>query len=82
MTHRPPFDRTKLMTRRTPITAPTPSAPLIDIDQAAQRLGVTVRSMRRLIDERRIPHHKIGKYVRFGPADLDRFAIQGRVDRL
>ena len=70
------------MTRRTPITAPAPSAPLVDIDQAAQRLGVTVRSMRRLIDERRIPHHKIGKYVRFGPADLDRFAIQGRVDRL
>ena len=68
------------MTRRTPITAPAPSAPLVDIDQAAQRLGVTVRSMRRLIDERRIPHHKIGKYVRFGPADIDHFAIQGRVE--
>ena len=68
------------MTRRTPITAPAPSAPLIDIDQAAQRLGVTVRFMRRLIDERRIPYHKIGKYVRFDPADLDRFAMQGRVE--
>ena len=36
--------------------------------------------MRRLVDERRIPFHKIGKYVRFDPADIDRFAIQGRVE--
>ena len=43
-------------------------------------LGVTVRFMRRLIDERRIPYHKIGKYVRFDPADIDHFAIQGRVE--
>ena len=60
--------------------APAPSAPLIDIDHAAERLGVTTRFMRRLVDERRIPFHKIGKYVRFDPADIDRFAIQGRVE--
>ena len=36
--------------------------------------------MRRLIDKRRIPYHKIGKYVRFDPADIDHFAIQGRVE--
>lgn len=59
---------------------PAPSAPLIDIDQAAERLGVTARFMRRLVDERRIPFHKIGKYVRFDPADIDRFVIQGRVE--
>lgn len=68
------------MTRRTPTPTAAPSAPLIDIDQAAERLGVTVRFMRRLIDERRIPYHKIGKYVRFDPADIDHFAIQGRVE--
>ena len=59
---------------------PAPSAPLIDIKQAAVRLGVTTRFMRRLVNERRIPFHKIGKYVRFDPADIDRFAIQGRVE--
>ena len=59
---------------------PAPSAPLIDIDQAAERLGVTARFMCRLVDERRIPFHKIGKYVRFDPADIDRFVIQGRVE--
>ena len=68
------------MMKRTPIATPAPSAPLIDIEQAAERLGVTVRFMRRLIDERRIPYHKIGKYVRFDPADIDHFAIQGRVE--
>ncbi len=68
------------MMKRTPIATPAPSAPLIDIDQAGERLGVTVRFMRRLVDERRIPFHKIGKYVRFDPADIDRFAIQGRVE--
>lgn len=57
-----------------------PSAPLIDIDQAAARLGVTVRFIRRLVNERRIPFHKIGKYVRFDPADIDRFVVEGRVE--
>ncbi|MEZ5265161.1 MAG: helix-turn-helix domain-containing protein [Acidimicrobiia bacterium] len=68
------------MNRRTAGAPAAPSAPLIDIAQAAERLGVSVRFMRRLVDERRIPFHKIGKYVRFDPADLDRFAMQGRVE--
>jgi excisionase family DNA binding protein len=67
------------VTRRQVVT-PAPSAPLIDIEQAATRLGVSVRFMRRLVDERRIPFHKIGKYVRFDPADLDRFAMRGRIE--
>ncbi len=68
------------MTRRAAVTQTAPSAPLIDIVQAAERLGVSVRFMRRLVDERRIPFHKIGKYVRFDPADLDRFVMQGCVE--
>jgi excisionase family DNA binding protein len=36
--------------------------------------------MRRLVDERRIAFHKVGRYVRFDPADVDRFAVQGRVE--
>ena len=68
------------MTRRTAAAPVAPSAPLVDIAQAAERLGVSVRFMRRLVDERRIPFHKIGTYVRFDPADLDRFVMQGRVE--
>lgn len=59
-----------------------PSAPLIDIAEAAHRLGVSVRFMRRLVDERRIPFHKIGKYVRFDPADVERFAVESRVEAM
>ena len=58
----------------------TPDATLIDIEQAAQRLGVTTRFVRRLVHERRVVFHKIGKYVRFDPADLDQFVADGRVE--
>ncbi|MCC6436838.1 MAG: helix-turn-helix domain-containing protein [Acidimicrobiales bacterium] len=68
------------MRRRTAADPTAPTAPLIDIAEAAQRLGVSVRFMRRLVDERRIPFHKIGRYVRFDPADIDRFVMQGRVE--
>ena len=69
------------MTRRSPTAGPAaPTGPLIDMNQAAERLGVTTRFIRRLVDERRIPFHKIGRYVRFDPADLDRFAMEGRVE--
>jgi excisionase family DNA binding protein len=57
-----------------------PSVPLIDINQAAERLGVTPRFVRRLVDERRIAFHKIGKYVRFDPADVDRYIVRSRVE--
>lgn len=61
-------------------TALAPRDPLIDIEQAATRLGVSVRFMRRLVDERRIPFHKIGKFVRFDPADLDRWVASRRIE--
>ena len=41
---------------------------LVDIDVVAQRLGVSERFVRRLVQERRLAFHKIGRYVRF---DLD-----------
>jgi excisionase family DNA binding protein len=62
------------------MTRPVPKAPLIDINEAATRLGVSPRFVRRLVDERRIPFHKIGKFVRFDPADVDRYIVRGRVD--
>jgi excisionase family DNA binding protein len=71
---------TVYVNRRPATNHPTPSAPLIDIAEAAARLGVSVRLMRRLVDERRIAFHKIGRYVRFDPADVDAFARRGRVE--
>ncbi len=54
-------------------------APL-DIDAAALYIGVTLPFMRRMIRERRIAYLKIGRYVRFDPADLDAFVAAGRVE--
>ncbi len=48
---------------------------LVDIHSVAGHLGVSVRHIRRLIDERRIPFVKVGKLVRF---DVD--VIAGWVD--
>ena len=48
---------------------------LVDIDTVAGHLGVSVRHIRRLIDERRIPFVKVGRHVRF---DVE--AIAGWVD--
>ncbi len=52
---------------------------LLDIAQLAERLGVTERFVRRLVEERRIPFLKIGKFVRFHPDDVERWIAHQRV---
>ena len=44
---------------------PTVLPKLVDIETVAQSLGVGVRHVRRLVDGRRIPFVKVGRYVRF-----------------
>lgn len=48
---------------------------LVDISTIAHALGITVRHVRRLVTERRIPFVKVGYFVRFDPS-----AIAGWVD--
>ena len=55
---------------------------LLDVDQAAERLGVSARFIRRLAYERRLTHFKLGKLVRFDPDDLDAWLAQCRVERI
>jgi len=43
---------------------------LLTIDQLAEQLGITVRHVRRLIAERRVPYLEVGKLVRFDPAKI------------
>ena len=57
------------------------SSTLLDVDQAAHRLGV-VRWMRRAVAQRRIPFVKIGHYVRFVPEELDAFIECNRVEQV
>ena len=46
---------------------------LMNIKQVAERLGVSVRHMRRLVAERRIPFVKWGHFLRFDPDEVDRW---------
>ena len=55
---------------------------LLDVEQAAALLNVSVRFVRRLIAERRIAVHRLGRHVRFTRADLEAYVAQGRSDPL
>jgi excisionase family DNA binding protein len=55
---------------------------LYTVEEAAECLNTTERFVRRLIAQRRIPFHKVGRYVRLAEADLVRFVLEGRVDEL
>lgn len=57
-----------------------PTEALIDVDQAADRLGVSVRWIRRAVAQRTIPFIKVGHYVRFEPSALDAYVDTNRVD--
>lgn len=52
---------------------------LVDIDGAADRLGVPVRHVRRLVAERRIPYIKWGSRLHFDPAEIDAWIQRHRV---
>ncbi|MGZ6315567.1 MAG: helix-turn-helix domain-containing protein [Candidatus Limnocylindrales bacterium] len=53
---------------------------LLNIDQAAERLGTSPRFVRRLVAERRLTFVRVGRYVRIEPADLDAFIDAGQVE--
>ncbi len=56
------------------------SEELIGIEQLASRLGVSDRFVRRLVEERRIAFHKIGRYVRFDRSDVDDWIARNRIE--
>jgi excisionase family DNA binding protein len=43
-------------------------------DEAAKYLNVSVGFIRRMASERRVRHYRLGRFIRFDPADLDAFA--------
>ena len=53
---------------------------LLSVEQAAERLGTSVRFVRRLVFQRRIAYVKLGRHVRIAAGDLDAFIRAGRVD--
>ena len=56
-----------------------PFEKLLTVDEAADLLNTTPRFVRRLIAERRICYHHIGRHVRISERDLEEFVDAGRV---
>jgi excisionase family DNA binding protein len=52
---------------------------LLNIPAAAARLDITERHLRELIYQKRIPYAKVGRLVRFDPADLDAWLEANKV---
>ncbi|RKT53071.1 excisionase family DNA-binding protein [Saccharothrix australiensis] len=50
------------------------------VPEAAEYMSTTVRFVRRLIAERRVPFHRLGRLIRFKKVDLDAFIEAGRVE--
>ena len=44
---------------------------LLTLPQAAEYMNASERFARRLVDERRVRVHKVGRFVRIARADLD-----------
>jgi excisionase family DNA binding protein len=53
---------------------------LLTPQEAAERLGTSLRFVRRLVFQRRIPFIKVGRHVRIAASDLDAFIAAGRVE--
>ncbi len=68
--------RTRANTSRRPLT----ERRLISIDDLATTLGVSVRHIRRLVSERRIPFHKWGRLLRFDVDEIERWIDASLVD--
>ena len=52
---------------------------LLSVEAAAERLDTTPRFIRRLIAERRIEYHKVGRHVRISESALAAFIEAGKV---
>jgi excisionase family DNA binding protein len=53
---------------------------LLTPQEAADRLGTSLRFVRRLIFERHIAYTKLGRHVRIATSDLDAFIAAGRIE--
>ena len=52
----------------------------LTVAEAAEYLNTSARFVRRLIAERRIAFHHVGRHVRLDRVDLDEFVQAGRVE--
>jgi len=65
-----------------PLQVPLPlnTGELLNVEEAAERMGMSVRYVRRLIAERRIAFYRIGRSIRIDSADLTALVESSRVE--
>ena len=71
-----------MRTAQRSISRAEPTPALIGVADVAELLGTSERFVRRLVAERRVPFHKVGKYVRFDPVDIELYLAAQRVEPL
>lgn len=52
----------------------------LTVTEAAAYLNTSERFVRRLIAERRVAFHRVGRHIRFRQTDLEEFVLAGRVE--
>ena len=63
-----------------PIPLPSLACELFTVRQAADRISMSTRYVRRLIAERRIVFYRLGRSIRIDPADLTALVESSRVE--
>lgn len=63
-----------------PIPLAAQASDLLTVEQAAHRMSMSARYVRRLIAERRIVFYRLGRSVRIDPTDLTALIASGRVE--
>jgi len=58
------------------------SGDLLRIEEAAEVMGMSARHVRRLVTERQIAFHKLGRSVRIARADIAAYVESGRVEAI
>jgi excisionase family DNA binding protein len=53
---------------------------LVGVDEAAERLGISTRTVRRLVQQRRIRHLRFGRLIKLSVWDVDSFLTQCTVE--
>jgi excisionase family DNA binding protein len=56
------------------------SSELLTVSQAAVVMGMSARYVRRLVTERRIAFHRLGRSVRIAASDVEAHVVSGRVE--
>lgn len=60
-------------------THPTPPI-LFGMDEAAERLGITPRMMRRLVETRQITFRRVGRLIKLTDQDLAEYVERNKVE--